>query len=167
MASPENSSSLAGFPVCNFLHYHFSLRLTPLNFGQQATGTTSAPKSASLTNTGTSTLTISSLTVKGQFNLSSTTCPVQVAPGASCSISVTFSPQTAVRRPGWSRLPTLASSKAPGCRAVGQGHVRADLGADRSALENFQGWLGVQRSFALLRMTVFLRRVDTNCICLI
>jgi Abnormal spindle-like microcephaly-assoc'd, ASPM-SPD-2-Hydin len=68
---------------------------TPLNFGQQATGTTSAPKSVSLTNTGTSTLTISSLTVKGQFNLSSTTCHAQVAPGANCSISVTFSPQTA------------------------------------------------------------------------
>ena len=107
--------------MCNFLHYHFSLRLTPPNFGQQATGTTSAPKSVSLTNTGASTLTISSLTVKGQFNLSSTTCPVQVAPGASCSISVTFSPQTAGSKSGLVSITDSASSKAQVIELSGKG----------------------------------------------
>jgi hypothetical protein len=84
---------------------------TPLNFGQQATGTTSAPKRVTLTNTGTAPLTMSALTVKGQFSLSSTTCSAQVAPGAVCSISITFTPQTKGSKSGLVSIGDSASSK--------------------------------------------------------
>jgi archaellum component FlaF (FlaF/FlaG flagellin family) len=80
-------------------------------FGKQTVGATSAPKSVTLTNTGSATLKISGITVTGQFKMSSTTCHSQVAPAASCSISVTFSPQSQGAKSGLVSITDNASSK--------------------------------------------------------
>jgi hypothetical protein len=82
----------------------------PLNFKKQATGTTSAPQTVTLTNTGKTALTISSMKATGQFGMTST-CGSSVAAGANCTISVTFSPKTKGPKSGTVSLNDSASSK--------------------------------------------------------
>ena len=83
---------------------------TPLNFGKQSVGTTSPPKVVTLTNSGKSTLTISSMKTMGPFALTST-CGSTVATGATCSISVTFSPTSTGLKSGTVTIQDSASSK--------------------------------------------------------
>ncbi|MGA8299491.1 MAG: choice-of-anchor D domain-containing protein, partial [Terriglobales bacterium] len=66
-----------------------------LSCSGQAVGTTSAPKTVTLTNGAGGTLTISSLVASGDFAASpsgSTPCGSTVAAGATCTFSVTFTP---------------------------------------------------------------------------
>jgi hypothetical protein len=83
---------------------------TPLHFKKQVVGTTSAPQNVTLTNTGTTPLTISSMKATGQFGMTST-CGTSVAPGANCTISVTFSPKTKGAKSGTVTIHDSASSK--------------------------------------------------------
>ena len=65
-----------------------------LDFGSQWVGTTSAPQSVTLTNTGTAVMTISAITTSGDFGATHD-CPLSpatLAIGASCTIDVTFTP---------------------------------------------------------------------------
>jgi FG-GAP-like repeat/Abnormal spindle-like microcephaly-assoc'd, ASPM-SPD-2-Hydin len=84
--------------------------ITPLNFKKQATGTTSAPQTVTLTNTGKTALTVSSMKATGQFAMTST-CGTSVAAGANCTISVTFSPKTKGAKSGTISINDSASSK--------------------------------------------------------
>jgi hypothetical protein len=72
-----------------------------MNFGTVAVGQKSAPQVATFTNTAKFTLTIQSLKITGtnSSDFSETnTCGTSVAPGASCTITVTFKPtETGVR----------------------------------------------------------------------
>jgi VCBS repeat protein/centrosomal CEP192-like protein/ASPM-SPD-2-Hydin domain-containing protein len=68
---------------------------TSLNFGNEPVGSSSAVQNVTLSNTGTATLTISSIAIAGvnSTDYSETnTCGSSVAAGANCSISVTFKP---------------------------------------------------------------------------
>ena len=68
---------------------------TSLTFPQEGVGSTSSAQSVTLSNTGNSSLSISSITITG-INASdfvqTNTCGSSVAVGASCTISVTFTP---------------------------------------------------------------------------
>ena len=68
----------------------------PLNFGNQNVGTTSAALKITVTNTGNSTLTTASVSISGtngpDFKQSNTCKNTAVAPQATCTISVTFTP---------------------------------------------------------------------------
>ncbi len=72
-----------------------SLSPTSLSFGDQQVGTTSAEKTVTLTNSGTASLTINSIDIggtnKGDF-AQTRLIPNSLAPGASCTIGVTFTP---------------------------------------------------------------------------
>jgi len=68
-----------------------SLSATSVSFGNVVWGTTSAIKKVTLTNTGTATLSISSVAVSADF-LESNTCKSLVAAGAMCTISIAFDP---------------------------------------------------------------------------
>jgi uncharacterized repeat protein (TIGR01451 family) len=70
-----------------------------LFFAGQAVGTTSAPQSVTLTNGGSSALSITSIAVAGDF-AQTNTCGSSVAAGASCTISVTFTPTASGSRSG-------------------------------------------------------------------
>jgi hypothetical protein len=83
---------------------------TPLNFHKQTVGTTSVPQTIKLTNTGKKALAISSMTLKGPFDMSST-CGRHVAPGAKCAIRVTFSPKTLGATSGTISIIDSASSQ--------------------------------------------------------
>jgi hypothetical protein len=71
------------------------LNPTTINFGNQKVGTTSPPKQATVTNLGTAALAISSILVAGgdtQNFSQSNDCGSSLAAGASCTITVRFTP---------------------------------------------------------------------------
>jgi len=79
-----------------------TLSATTVAFGNQAVGVVSAAQSVTLTNTGTGALVVSSLKLGGadptDFVATSTACPGTLAPGAACTISITFKPPIAAAR---------------------------------------------------------------------
>jgi len=79
-----------------------TVTLTPssLVFANTAVGGTSAPKTATLTNTGSQTLHIGSITASGDFAVSSTTCAATLAATKSCKIKVVFKPTQLGSRTG-------------------------------------------------------------------
>ena len=89
------------FPTCSGAPTPaVTLSATKLSFPKTVIGVTSAPKSVTLTNSGTAILHISSITASGDFAISNNTCGPTVAVGASCSVSVTFTPTNKGTRKG-------------------------------------------------------------------
>jgi hypothetical protein len=76
-----------------------SLNPSTLLFGSQVVGTTSAAQNVIVSNTGTSVLTIASITAAGDFADTTSDCTT-VAAGASCTIQVTFTPTATGTRNG-------------------------------------------------------------------
>ena len=70
-----------------------------LGFSSQSIGATSAPQLVTLSNTGDSSLNISSITVTGDFSQTNT-CGSILAANANCSIGVTFTPSVSGNRTG-------------------------------------------------------------------
>ncbi|HEY6293538.1 MAG TPA: choice-of-anchor D domain-containing protein [Terriglobia bacterium] len=68
------------------------LSATALTFSTLMVSAISPPQVVSLTNTGSQPLTIASFAVSGPFEQSNTCTTFEVAPGAFCTLSVTFSP---------------------------------------------------------------------------
>ena len=77
-----------------------SLSATALNFKKVPIGQTSSPQTVTLTNTGSATLNISSITTSGDYHISNNTCGATVAAGANCAVSVTFTPTKKGKRTG-------------------------------------------------------------------
>ena len=75
-----------------------------LNFGPVTVGTTGGPLPITLSNTGSATLTISSIRISGtnavEFKLvaSGSPCTATLLPGANCTIDVTFTPTVSTQR---------------------------------------------------------------------
>ncbi len=74
-----------------------------LSFPQRAFGTISPAKPVTLTNVGSTPLTISSVKIVGGF-AQNNNCGKSVAPGATCTFKVTFRPTTATAVPSWKAL---------------------------------------------------------------
>jgi FG-GAP-like repeat len=105
---------------------------TPMNFPVQLVSTTSTPATATLKNTGIRAVSISSIQVSGQFQLGSgTTCQTSVGPGASCTVSLLFEPQSAGAHSGLITLVDSASSKPQVVELSGRG---TDLGISPTSL---------------------------------
>lgn len=78
-----------------------SISPTSLRFGSVAIGATSAPSNATLTNKGTTSISIDSIGITGAYGswfAQTNDCPGTLPAGASCSISVSFSPLAAASR---------------------------------------------------------------------
>ena len=79
----------------------FSLNSTSIEFANQDVGIPSAPQSATLTNAGNASLTISSIEVTGSngadFTLTNN-CGSSLAPSDQCTLTVTFKPSSAGTR---------------------------------------------------------------------
>lgn len=75
-----------------------SISLSPasLNFGTVTVGNTSAPKSITVSNVGTTTVTFTGFAfaggAAGDYLISSNTCGATIAPGANCAVGVSFKP---------------------------------------------------------------------------
>ena len=78
-----------------------SLTISPtsLTFASQMVGTTSAAQAITLTNTGSTSFTLSSISISGNY-ARTTTCGSSLGAGGSCSISVTFTPTNTGTRTG-------------------------------------------------------------------
>lgn len=96
--------------------------VTPITFATQLIGTTSASQAVTLTNSGTTALTISSMRPQGPFSMS-TTCGSSLAVGASCSVSSTFTPKKQGPASGTITISDSASSKPQVIELVGTGTV--------------------------------------------
>jgi uncharacterized repeat protein (TIGR01451 family) len=70
-----------------------------LNFANQDVGTTSAPQTATITNTGSATLTIASVAASGDF-AQTNNCVGSLQAGANCMVNVTFIPKATGMRTG-------------------------------------------------------------------
>jgi hypothetical protein len=100
-----------GVGVFGLLQSQFAPELSPANlaFGGQMVSVRSTAQPVTLTNGGSSALAISSVATSGDFTQTNT-CGTSVAAGASCTISITFTPSQ-----GGSRTGTLTvSDSAPG-----------------------------------------------------
>jgi hypothetical protein len=96
---------------------------SPLTFPTQLLGTKSKVITASLTNNGTSALTISSITLQGKPFAMQTTCGDSVAVGGSCKISATFTPKAQGSASGTVTINDSASSKSMVIELLGTGTV--------------------------------------------
>jgi len=76
-----------------------SLSPTSLSFGSQLLGSASAPQTITLTNTGSSALTITSIATSGDF-AQTNNCGSSIAANGSCTVSVTFHPSATGNRTG-------------------------------------------------------------------
>ena len=84
----------------------------PVSFHAQLLGSTSPAQNITVTNTGTTPLSIASISIKPPFQLTPrTTCHKSVAAGANCTLSVTFAPSVAGLDSGLLVLSDSASSK--------------------------------------------------------
>ena len=101
-----NAPLSGSFPVV-------SLNPNSVDFGTQLNGSTSAPTPVTVTNAGNVTLTISGVSIAGPQAADfaqTNTCGAPVAPGANCTVNVTFTPGA-----GGARTATLSiSDNAPG-----------------------------------------------------
>ena len=78
-----------------------SLSALTLSFGNETVGTVSAPKTVTLTNIGNATMNgIVFQFVNGSFVPGGNTCTGELSAGASCSLSMTFQPQSAAVQAG-------------------------------------------------------------------
>jgi hypothetical protein len=71
-----------------------------LTFPSQQVGTESKPMSVQVTNTGSTAVNFTGITLRGNFSQTNT-CGSQIGAGASCSISVTFKPEAMGLRTGY------------------------------------------------------------------
>jgi hypothetical protein len=109
-----------------------SLVLSPgLNFGNQIVGSESGALTETLTNTATADMMIDSIVITptaanaGEFKQTGTTCGASLAPGASCGVSVTFTPgQTGPR----TAVVTVSDDTAGSPQSVGLNGVGLSAG---------------------------------------
>lgn len=78
-----------------------TLSVTPatLAYGNQLIGTVSAAQSISVSNTGSLNVSIGGISASGEF-AQSNNCPASLASGATCTIAVTFAPQSTGAKSG-------------------------------------------------------------------
>jgi FG-GAP-like repeat/Abnormal spindle-like microcephaly-assoc'd, ASPM-SPD-2-Hydin len=95
---------------------------TPLVFAPQLLGTESSEQTVSLTNTGTKSITISSMGAQGGYKLSNT-CGKNLAAGAKCAIQVRSAPTTEGTLTGTVAIHDRASSKPQVIELSGAGTV--------------------------------------------
>ncbi|PYX89234.1 MAG: hypothetical protein DMG68_05800, partial [Acidobacteria bacterium] len=92
---PANSSLTVALTGTGLLPPTGSVNPTSLAFGNQATNVTSAIKTVTLSNSGSSAMAITSISTSGNFARNTTVannCGTSVAGGGSCNIGVTFRP---------------------------------------------------------------------------
>ena len=82
-----------------------------LTFSNQLLGTTSAPQTVTLANTGNDDLAISAIAIVGTDFQATPACPPLVAPGASCTIDVVLAPTTSS---GYHQASLQIADNAPG-----------------------------------------------------
>jgi hypothetical protein len=104
----------------------YTVTPSPLAFGSQAVGVSSAGQTLTLTNTGTLALPITSIALSGgstsQFSLSNT-CSASIAPSSTCSITVVFRPTSTGAKSSAVRVTTGGGAATVSVPVTGTGVV--------------------------------------------
>jgi hypothetical protein len=116
-----------------------SLSGTSMSFGSLTVGQTSSAQSLTLSNTGTSPLSISGIVKAGSAFAMTHTCPASLAVGSSCTISSTFTPTAAGAASGSVTITSNATNSPQTISLSGTG--------TSSAVANF-GWSGSATSLS-------------------
>jgi len=102
-----------------------TLSPTALAFGNQVDGSTSAPKTVTLTNNTSAALSISSVAITGsnasEFAVSSNGCGSSIGGHSSCKISVTFAPVTAGAKTASLKITDSANNSPQSASLTGTG----------------------------------------------
>jgi hypothetical protein len=113
-----------------FLSLTVTLSPTSLSFGNQAVETTSAAKTVTLKNTGTTTLYNSSIAITAGNSflaISNNTCGAMLAAGKTCKVSVTFTPTQLAAETGTLTFTDNASGSPQTVSLSGTGVAQATL----------------------------------------
>jgi len=97
---------------------------TSLKFGGATVGTTAGPLNASLTNQGAVPFSVNSISLTGtaaSWFAQTNDCPATLAAGASCSVSVTFTPLSAASKSAKLSIATSATATPLGVSLSGTG----------------------------------------------
>ena len=97
-----------------------TLNPASLTFADQPLTTSSSAQIATLTNSGNTTLNISSIQVTGDY-VQTNNCQTQLQPNSSCTINVTFAPKVTGRRTGTMTISDSASSSPQTVTLTGNG----------------------------------------------
>ncbi|GAA1385482.1 discoidin domain-containing protein [Catellatospora chokoriensis] len=112
------------------------LSSSSLSFANQTVGSTSGAQSVTVTNTGTASATLGSVTVTGDY-ARTTTCGSSLAAGASCTISVTFTPTASGARAGTVSFTSNATGSPHTINLSGNGIVaNTNLALNRPVTES-------------------------------
>jgi hypothetical protein len=105
-----------------------SLTLAPtsMTFASTIVGSTTAAKTATLTNSGNAAATISSITTTGDFK-QTTTCGTTLASNSSCTISISFAPTISGTRTGTTTVVDSASGSPRTIQLSGTGTTTCSL----------------------------------------
>ena len=98
------------------------LSATSISFPTTNVGATSAQKTVTVTNNGNTTLTFNSVTVSGNFKISSPGCSGTLAPTATCTMGVEFMPTARGLRTGTLKITDNALSSPQTVSLSGTGH---------------------------------------------
>jgi hypothetical protein len=124
---------------------------SPLTFLNQLLGTTSAPQSVTITNSGTTPMTFSSVASSGAaFRMTANTCSGSLAPGAQCSITAEFTAQAQGTVSGGITINDSASSKPQFVDLIGIG---SELSIKPASLKFPPQKVGTQSSPLVIQVT--------------
>jgi Abnormal spindle-like microcephaly-assoc'd, ASPM-SPD-2-Hydin len=96
---PANSANVTSSLTINYVQDAAKLIPSALTFPSQVVGIQSTAKPVVLKNTAEQSSAVTSITVDGDFHQTNN-CPATLAPGATCTISITFLPTAAGTRTG-------------------------------------------------------------------
>ena len=99
-------------------------------FGNQLINTTSAARSVAITNTGSSSVTVSGVTMSGEFQ--QTNSCAAIAAGASCTVNVTFRPTSAGAKSGTVTVSSNASNPSLTVALTGNGVSNSEPQSDQA-----------------------------------
>jgi Abnormal spindle-like microcephaly-assoc'd, ASPM-SPD-2-Hydin len=133
-ADSPHSAALSGSGVAVA---QISLTPSSLSFGNQNVKTASAARAITLSNAGSAALAITSIAISGtnagDFSQTNT-CGTSVAAGASCTISITFTPQAAGTRSASVTLTDSAAGSPHSAALSGSGVAVAQISLTPSSL---------------------------------
>ncbi len=136
-----------------------------LTFSNQTVGTVSAPQSVTITNTGTSTLSISSISTTGDFSQTNT-CGATLNllnVGQSCSVSVTFAPTASGARSGTLSISDNATGSPQTVALAGTGVAVFSLSAPSSVTSAVIGTASVTFTVSVSAPGSFTGSVSLSC----
>jgi hypothetical protein len=103
-----------------------SVSPSSLTFPSQALSTTSSAQTVTVNNTGSTAVSLSSIAASGDF-AQTTTCGTSIAAGASCTVSVTFTPTAAGTRTGSLTITSNAANSPSTVSLAGTGAGSVNL----------------------------------------